>query len=132
LEWKHHGNGFPFLMILQSLLGYSLQLERLALINRCTGTAPAVWDHPPDAADFLVDFAFKMKRLVCCCLLFDRIDSSLIKDVSERIKNEVVPKRPSLWFHLGRGEPYVNDPEVPSIHFHEIVDPEYYTPPPTF
>ena len=119
-------------MILQSLLGYSLQLERLALINRCTGTAPAVWDHPSDAADFLVNFALKMKRLVCCCLVIHRLDPNLIVEVRQRIMEEVTAKRRSLWFHLGRGIPCVSDPDVPSFHFHEMVDPEYYTPPPTF
>jgi len=134
LEWKHHGNGFPVLLMLKTLLGCSLHLERLALINRSTGTVPTlpVWDHPPEATDFLVNFALKMKRLVCCCLVFDRIDWNLVKDVYERVENEVVPIRPSLWFHLGRGEPYSSDPDVPSIHFHEMVDPENYTPPPTF
>jgi len=131
LEWKHEGNGFPFLLLLKSLLGCSLHLERLALINLCSGTVP-LWDHPPDISDFLVEFTSKMKRLVCCCLVFDRLDPNVITEVRQRIMEEVTPKRRSLWFHLGRWKPCISDPDVPNFHFHEMVHPEYYTPPPPF
>jgi len=129
---NHKGNGFPVLLLLKSLLGCSLHLERLALIiNRCPDTAP-LWDHPPDTSDFLVEFVSKMKRLVCFYLVIRRLDPNLIKEVRQRIMEEVLPKRQSLWFYLGYGTPRVSDPEVPGFHFHEMVDPEYYTPPPTF
>ena len=131
LEWNHEGSGFPVLLLLKSLLGCSLHLERLALINLCYGTGP-LWDHPPDTSDFLVGFASKMKRLVCCCLVFNGLDPNLIVEVRQRIMEEVTPKRRSLWFYLGRTKPCISDPDVPNFHFYEMVRPEYYIPPPTF
>ncbi len=90
-----------------------------------------VWKKLPKAADFLVNFALKMERLVCCCLV-DWIRLSLIKKIQERIENDVLPQRRSLWFYLGQAEPCASDPDVPGIHFHEMVNPVPYTPPPSF
>lgn len=42
---------------------------------------------------------------------------------TERIAQEVVPTRPSLWFHLDRALPEASDPGVPWIHYHPMVDP---------
>lgn len=68
MGWRPKEDGFPVLLLLKSLLGCSLHLERFALINCCTKNL-SLWDHPPDTSNFLIDFASKMKRLVCCCLL---------------------------------------------------------------
>ena len=116
-------------LLLKFLLGSSLQLERLVLIAKSPRHGPN-WKQPLQLPDFIVDFALKMKRLVCCCMVFDRLDPSLIKEVQQRIAKEVVPIRPSFWFHLGREVPLASDLSVPSIHFHEMVEPMVYVPPP--
>jgi len=125
------GDDFPVLEILKSLLGCRLHLERLVLLAYRSENKPD-WNHPPDTVDFLVKFSKKMVRLVCFCLIYDRLDPNLITVAQHRIAQEVVTIRPSLWFCLGREEPLASDPNVPGIHFHEMVDPVFYTPLPSF
>ncbi len=128
---SQESDDFPFLELLKSLLGSRLHLERLVLIAYRSGIK-SVWIHPPDTVDFLVKFAKKMVRLVCFCLIYDRLDPNLITAAQHRIAQEVVSIRPSLWFCLGREEPLASDPNVPGIHFHEMIDPVFYTPLPSF
>ena len=46
-----------------------------------------------------------------------------MKGIKERVEEEVVKLRPSLWFHLGRTIPEASDHGVPAIHYHQIVYP---------
>jgi len=131
LHWDPEGDGITLFLLLKYLIGSSLQLERLVLIAKSPKNETD-WDHPIKLPDLIVKFALKMKRLVCCCIVFDRMDSNLIKEIQQRIAKEIVPIRPSLWFHLGREKPLASDPSVPSIHYHEMVDPIIYVPPPSF
>ena len=113
--------------MLTSLLGAAYHLERLALISPCQ----LVFNqNESETRDRLVEFASTMKRLVCCCLVFNLLDRKLAKKVQKQIAEEVVPKRPSLWFHLGDDDPIVSGPDVPNFHFHEMVNPNFYVPPP--
>ena len=132
MKWDPEEDGITLFWLLKYLLGSSsLQLERLVLIAESSKNGPD-WNHPIKLPDLIVKFALKMKRLVCCCIVFDRMDSNLIKEIQQRIAKEIVLIRPSLWFHLGREKPLASDPSVPSIHYHEMVDPIIYVPPPSF
>jgi len=127
LEWDHKEDAYPdtAFSILKAILKESIKeckLERLALIDAGSVDFPN-WKHPPEFADFLVDFTAKMTHLTCCCLTFKQMDVDLIKSIKERVEEEVVTERPSLWFHLGRDIPNVSDPGVPPIHYHQIVQP---------
>ncbi len=91
------------------------------------------WKHPPKTADYVVQFAKEMKRLVCCCLTFYYFNQNLCNQVNSRIAKEVVSERPSLWFVMDCFNPKVTDPNIPLIHYHEMVDvPFNHFPPPTF
>jgi len=46
-----------------------------------------------------------------------------MKTIKQRVEEEVVTERPSLWFHLDRPVPEASDPGVPPIHYFEIVEP---------
>jgi len=85
-------------------------------------------------SDFLVQFATKMKRLVCCSISFSQIDPSLCKEVNRQVAEKVVENRPSLWFHFDRYGPDLDDPYVPLIHLQEILlsHLDYCLPPPKF
>ena len=120
-------DGFRLLLMLKSLLGATYHLERLVLNGSCK-----LMFNRNEAETSLVEFASRMKRLVCCCLVFYKLDRKLIKKVQQRIAQEVLPKRPSLWFHLGGDDPLASDPDVPNFHFHEMVNPTFYVPTPNF
>ena len=94
------------------------KLERLTLIDAGTVDLPD-WKHPPEFADFTA----QMNHLTCCCLTFKQMDIDLMKAIKERVEEQVVMERPSLWFHLGRDLPDASDPGVPSIHYHQMVEP---------
>ncbi len=110
---------------------HETKLERLALIDAGTVDLPR-WNHPPEFADFLVDFTAKMTHLYCCCITFKQMDANLMKAIKERVEEEVVIERPALWFHLGRDVPDASDPGVPPIHYHQIVEPISFTTPPFY
>ena len=108
------------LRILKSLKQFSPKIERISLEFMCK-TYPTDRDHL--MGDLLVDFTLKMKHLSCLSLSLKQLDGALIKNVHERIKKEVLPTRPSLWFHLDRCLPEASDPGVPWVHYHQIVRP---------
>ena len=120
-------DGFRLLLMLKSLLGATYHLERLVLKGSCK-----LRFNLNKAETSLVEFASRMKRLVCCCLVFYDIDRKLIKKVQQRLAKEVLPKRPSLCFHMGGKDPQASDPDVPNFHFHEMFKPTYYVPTPNF
>jgi len=92
------------------------------------------WNHPLDMSDFFVPFLTKMKRLVCCSILFKQIDRTLCKEVNRLVAEKVVKKRPSLFFHFDRSLPDVDNPDIPLIHLQEILlsHLDYCLPPPKF
>ena len=110
------------LSILKAILEKSVLLERLVLIDGGSENL-SMWNHPSDFADFMVKFASNMTHLTCCCLSIKQLDCFPIVKVKQRIANEVVPMRPSLWFHSDRALPEASDPGVPWIHYHRMVDP---------
>ena len=110
------------MLILEALLAESTQLERLVLVDDGTGNLPG-WSHPPEFADFLVGFVSKMANLSCCCVTFNQMDIDLMKEITQRVTEQVVTTRRSLWFHLDRAIPKPSDPGVPPIHYHQIVEP---------
>jgi len=123
LEWSHDDDEYPatILLLLKAVLEKSVDLKRLVLIDG-SGNLPN-WSHPPEFADSLVTFAAKMSHMTCCCVTFNHLDVDLMKGIKERVEEEVVQVRPSLWFHLGRSIPEASDPGVPAIHYHQIVYP---------
>ena len=150
LRWEHKEDVYPgtAVSILKAILNEAIvkeavlkgsidssiqetKLERLALIDAGSVDLPN-WKHPPNFADFLVDFTAKMTHLTCCCLTFKQMDGVLMKAIKERVEEEVVIERPSLWFHLGRDIPNVSDPGVPAIHYHQMVNPMHFSTPPFY
>ena len=146
MRWDHHKEDvYPATasLILKAFLKEAIRkestktsiheskLERLVLID--AGTIPLPdWKHPPEFSDFLVDFTAKMTHLTCLCLAFKQMDGVLMKAIKERVEEEVVIERPSLWFHLGRDIPNVSDPGVPAIHYHQMVNPMHFSTPPFY
>ncbi len=132
---------------MKSVQKFAPNLERLSWVMNCSYIPPVVpfnsedgscscsydWKHPPTTTDYVVKFAKEMKRLVCCCLIFYYFDENMCNQVNSRIEKEVVSVRPSLWFVMDCFSPKVTYPNVPLIHYHEMVDaPFNYFPPPTF
>jgi len=130
LRWDHKEDFYPAtaFSILKTFLKKSDKLERLTLIDATNVEMPD-WKNPPEFAEFLVRFTAQMTHLTCCCLSFKQMDINLMKKIKERVEEEVVTERPSLWFHLGRDIPNASDPGVPPIHYHQIVNPLPFTPP---
>jgi len=72
-----------------------------------------------------------MKHLTCYCLTFYQMDVDLIKSIKNRVEEEVLvaERLYSRWFHLSRKVPQASDPGVPSIHYHQIVEPPSFDMP---
>jgi len=80
--------------------------------------------------DTILPFVKEMPHLVALCLARFPIDSSVIE---EQFMAEVVPDRPSFWFHLGADLPKASDISVPRIHHEGIVYPiDPFDAPPHF
>jgi len=141
-EWNHKEDGFPTtaLSILEVLREKSPLLERLVLIDggSVDGGFRELWtvndygmwteslpslSPPHKFSDLLLEFASKMTHMTCCLITFEQLAVDLMKEVEERIEKEVVAERPSLWFYLDRKIPKAPEGGVPSVHFHEIVEP---------
>ncbi len=129
------------MLFLKSILKCCPNLERFALLedfedenNDSTSTATrpsSILNHSHDLEDSLLQFVSKMRRLICCFITFDRINASLSKRVNRQIAKRVIPYRPSLWFFVGSFTPE-EDPNMPLIHYLEMIDSTYYFSPPTF
>lgn len=115
------------LLILKSLKQFAPKLERISLEFMCK-TYPTDSDYL--MVDFLVDFTLKMKHLSCLSLSLKQLDRKLVQQVHQRIVNEVLPSRPSFWFHLGSKIPDAVDPSVPKVHYQEMIHTNYSDPPP--
>jgi len=124
LEWWHEDEEYPAtaLLYLKAILKESVNLERLALIDGGSYESFAL-SPPPELANVLVEFTSKMDHLTCCCITFNYRSVDLMKKIKQRVEEEVVTERPSLWFHLDRRIPEASDLGVPWIHYHQIVRP---------
>lgn len=71
----------------------------------------------------VVRFALEMDHLVALCLAGLRVDPFTVAKVRERVEKEILPLRPSFWFHIDRDLPKENDLNVPRIHYDEMVNP---------
>jgi len=114
-------------LILKALLEKSPLLERLVLIDGGSDILPL--SPPHKFLDHILEFASKMTHMSCFCVTFNQLAVDLMKEIKERVENEVVAERPSLWFHLDRNIPEASDVGVPSIHYHEIVKPASFVLP---
>lgn len=81
-------------------------------------------------ADFVVQFALKIKRLVALCIVSPLLDGVVMQDIRSRIEEKVVPVRKALWFHIGDEWPIGSTKDVPGIHYNEMIEPVFYFPPP--
>lgn len=57
------------------------------------------------------------------------MDVDVMNAIKSRVEEEVVPERPSLWFHLDRILPKASDQSVPPIHYHQMVNPVSFVMP---
>ena len=124
LEWDHQEDVYPAtaLLILKAILEKSPLLERLVLIDGGSDNLPFL-SAPHKFSDHILEFASKMTHMSCFCVTFNQLAVDLMKEIKERVENEVVAERPSLWFHLDRNIPEASDAGVPSVHYHQIVEP---------
>ncbi len=80
-------------------------------------------------ADFMVQFALQMKRLVALCITSPLLDGSMMEDIRSRIAEKVVPVRKALWFNIDYEGPARSAHDVPGIHFNQMIEPVSYFPP---
>ena len=131
-------------LLLKTLLSCASHLERLVIY----------FDDFPDIClshpftGLVVDFTTKMERLIALCLLFHRRDDdhscwsgcscfndddagndALMAQINHRMVEEVLPTRPALWFHLGSYLPNATDPDVPLLHYREMLCIDPWNPP---
>jgi len=103
----------------------------LCLVIECQHGRVSSTDDQVSLADFLVQFAMKMKHLALFCLVLKGCDFNrpyiLINRANQRMAEEVLPKRPALWFYLDCNMPDGVDSTVPGIHYHEMVIGSYQT-----
>ena len=74
--------------------------------------------------NILVNLAtVQLPRLFAFCLVYP-LDFIIRKTITDRFREEILPNRPSFWFHLGDSLPRGTD--VPRVHLDEIVVPCEY------
>ena len=136
LDLQFNGNDSVIVILfLKSILKSCKDLERLVLLldSWPVVLGPSKQNHHLDLVDFLVfQFATKMKRLVCCCILFESIDVTESERINRLIAEKVVTNRPSLWFHVGFSLTLDKRQNIPWIHCLEMYDCKYYFPTPAF
>ena len=124
LEWFNQQDNFSeTLLLLQKLLKCSSHFERLPLHDVCAPSDSAKRQLSSDFGDQVVHFASEMGHLVALCIAGLRVDPVAVDKVRERVEKEVLPLRPSFWFHMDRDLPKGNDLDVPRIHYDEMVNP---------
>ena len=78
----------------------------------------------PYVVDELLNFISSMSRLVALCLAgCFLLDQSDLEKIKEQVAEEILPLRPSFWFHIGLDLPKETDLSVPRVHYDEIVGP---------
>jgi len=130
--------------LLKSLQSCASHLERLVIYFH---DFPDIsLNHP--FSGLVVDFTVKMERLIALRLVFhyivddeswcsseyfsygnDDANDALMEQINHRISQEVLPTRPALWFHLNSELPGVTDPDVPLIHYREMLNIDTWNPP---
>lgn len=127
--------GDPLILILlKTILEDRPDLERLVLSGVMmygSGIPPSSSTTPLDLEDDLVKFATNNKRLLFCCIKFYHLNAAVSNKINRLIAEKVVRFRPSLWFHVGNDIPK-EDPDLPLIHYLEMIDCDVYNPPPMF
>lgn len=138
--------------VLKSLTICASHLERLVIYFKAFPDDAVSLDHP--FTEFVVQFAKKMERLVALCIVFfnrrhsgghsdccsccscyyddDEPTDALMEQINRRMAEEVLPTRPALWFHLGSDIPNATDPDVPLIHYREMIHIDQWNPPNDF
>ncbi len=81
-------------------------------------------------AVFFLEFALKMKCLVALCIVPPLLDENAMQNIRFRIAKTVGLVRSSLWFNIGGECPTRSDPDVPGIHYNELVEPMFCFPSP--
>ncbi len=122
------------MVLLKNLNQASPRLERLVLYIRRTDPKKSSAAANNELEDFLLTFVSEMKHLVVLCLVGVDMNPGSIELVKRRLIEEVIPIRPSFWFYFGEKLPEGFDPEVPPIHYDEIVYPPdwSHSAPPSF
>ena len=123
-------DGSLLLPLLKSFFKHSPQLERLCLLDGEYDSS-SEWDHledPSELADYIVKFASELPHLVALCISFYHtdfgLDFDLTNQVNQRIMEEVLPSKPSFWFHLDwEDRPMPSVTSVPLVHYREMVSP---------
>lgn len=133
LKWNYQYEDFlgTILSLLSAILKESVLLERLVLIDGGPSNSSS-YTYLPGLDDAFVNFAAKMTHMTCCCITSNQIDSDHMKAIKQRVEEEVLPERPSLWFHMGRTVPEASDTTMPPIHYCQIVDPQSFDMPRVF
>ncbi len=124
-------DGSMLLPLLKSFFKNAPQLERLSLLDEDHDDSSSQWDHlenPSELADYIVKFASELPHLVALCISFFHRELGfgfdLTHQVNQRITEEVLPSKPSFWFHLGwKDRPMPSVTSVPLIHYQEMVSP---------
>ena len=94
------------------------------MVEKPSDAVSSGWDHPSETADFIVQFAAEMPRLVALCIVVQvQLEADLIEEVNRRIVEEVLPYKSPLWFHFSDTEPMPSNSNVPFIHYQEMVSP---------
>lgn len=134
LQWDHQENTSDIFLLLEAIRKGCSRLERLVIYQeelRYSGQKEGTI--PLDAADQIVTFAASMQHLSALCLSCLLLDSSVMEETNRRLAEEIIPIRPSFWFHVGFELPKENDPSVPRVHYDEIVHPiNSFDSPPKF
>lgn len=90
---------------------------------------------PSEMADFLLQFALKIKRLVALCIASPVLDENVMQDIRFRIAKKVDPVRKSFWFNIGGECPTRSDTTrctwYNGIHYNELVEPVFSFPSPS-
>jgi len=89
------------------------------------------WKSRINLGQQLIKFLSKMKCLVAFSFTGYTIQPDVQEVVHSHVATEILPSRPSFWYHLGKSLPKANDPDVPRIHYDEIfnpIDPYYALP----
>jgi len=107
------------LLLLKFLRTSASHLERISLQFNCQTFFIGIPDF--NLADFLVQFIFKMKHLTALCLVFYELYPSLIRQVNQKIAEEILPLRPALWFYLDRKIPNGVEPSVSAVYYSDMV-----------
>ena len=131
-------DGSKLLPLLKSFFKHSPQLERLSLLDGDCDDSSSEWgilEDPSELSDYIVKFALELPHLVALFISFYHPDREfgfdLTNQVDQRVTEEVLPSKPSFWFHLGwedRPVPFVTS--VPLIHYQDMVSPSLPWAPP--